>query len=159
MTVPFDPRISVFSDRAMRSTQLMRSLGMDGLGLSLAMAFHDATRPWTARALADYIHHPRTNVLKRLREMEAAGIVAKTEEGWAICPQAQAMYCRMLAEFLDLLSGERIGFSPEVVAFYERASSGIGRPSRRHMDADLALSISFPRQDPIFAARVGKAAR
>ncbi|MBB96720.1 MAG: hypothetical protein CML68_19245 [Rhodobacteraceae bacterium] len=159
MTAFKDLRIGAFSEKTIRATKLMRTLGLDGLGFSLAIALHDATRPWTARALADYIHHPRTNVLKRLRELDHAGVVTKTEQGWVICPDAQQMICRMLSEFIDLMAGERTGFSPEVVAFCEAATVRIGRPTRRHMDAEAALTISFPKQPRLFSGSVGKAAR
>ncbi|MAC81367.1 MAG: hypothetical protein CML66_25280 [Rhodobacteraceae bacterium] len=145
-----DPRLVGLAERTIRSTRLMRAIGFDALELALAVAFHDATRPWTARALSDYICHPRTNVLKRLREHSGNGIFSKTPQGWIVCAEAQEIYCRFLSDFLDLLAGERVGFSTDVVAYFETAMSDPRRPSRRQMDAALARSITFPKQPLIF---------
>lgn len=140
-----DPRLSGMTEKTIRSTRLLRALGFDGLELSLAIAFHDATRPWTARALSDYICHPRTNVLKRLREHERNGIFAKTDQGWVVSDEARTAYRSFLLDFMDLMAGDRVGYSPEVVDYFETAMSDERRPSRRQMDAEVARSITFPK--------------
>ncbi|MGR3805475.1 hypothetical protein [Marinibacterium profundimaris] len=139
-----DPRIAVLAEGVIRSTRLMRALGLDGLGLALAIAFHDATRPWTARALADYIAFPRTSVLKRLREYQDLGVLRKTGDGWEVYPEPQLMLRKMLSEYIDLLGGDRVGFSPEVLDFCKGTSEGAVRPARRRLDMEEAQKICFP---------------
>ena len=145
MNDPADPRIAALTQAVIRSTRLMRTIGLDPMGLSLAIAFQDATRPWTARALADYICYPRTSVVKRLREYGRRGVVRRSDDGWEICPDSQELVRRMLLDYIDLLGGYRVGFSPEVVEFCKASSADDIRPARRQLDDNEALTISFPR--------------
>lgn len=91
------------------------SVGVDQLSRLLMAAFLPIGRPWSRRALEDYLAVPRTTLLRKLKALEASGIVSHREDGWQVTYRGAKLGRELLAETGEIVNGTRDGYSEGVI--------------------------------------------
>jgi len=115
------------------------TLGIDGPARLILGCFLQECGRWTVSTISNYTHLPRTTVLRRLEGFASEGLVARYSDGWELTEPGRDLVCKVSSETAQVLMGERIGFSPELIQMFKAA------PVLSYdLDEKSALRISFP---------------
>lgn len=108
------------------------SLGVDHHAKLLMAAFLPSGRPWSRRALGEYLSVPRSTLLRKLRGLEDRGMVSQQGERWQVTPEGRRVGRALLVESGQIVTGDRIGFSSDTLSAMKRAGFDV-RPAAAHL--------------------------
>jgi hypothetical protein len=129
-----------------RVSKAYSQLNLDLMGrllIGAAMAT-EPNQPWAVAPLALYVHHPRTSVRRRLDAAKEIGLVmcCGKDRGVVLSPMGRRLLTQIVQETSEIVTGNRIGFSGELINMIERLpkpSSGI-----HFQIGEEARTLSFP---------------
>jgi IclR helix-turn-helix domain len=115
------------------------TLGVDNTARLILACFLQVPGCWTATAISNYAHLPRTTVLRRLEGYLGEGLVERGSEGWSLSDTGVEISRKVSRQTAEIMRGMRVGFESDLVRKFKVP------PMLSHgVDEEAALKISFP---------------
>lgn len=77
---------------------------------------------WTTQGLSDYTRRPRSTIIRKCRELQAASIIERRADGWHMTLFGRDACTQLFRETMHIALGERQGYSPTLIEKSARIS-------------------------------------
>lgn len=128
---------------ALRYHKVLRALNIPIAEWDIGMALYFSPVPISENSLAQIVGLPRTTIRLHIENNIRMGFMIRTKMGVEICSNGRSLTKAMLDEISDIVSGNRVGFSEEVVNLVVLAQSSSGVKSKHSTDPEQLRTLHF----------------
>jgi DNA-binding MarR family transcriptional regulator len=102
-----------------RHKRCARALGLSTTGREIMRMFVIQGGEWSVAALAAETGQSPSNVRNAVRRNHKNGLIARGKHGFQLTDFGRGVVTRLHRETTQIVAGERVGFSHELILYYE----------------------------------------